>query len=83
MSCNIYISLLSYIPTIIPTTISPYPAPPMLPPLPQTPHIWQILLNLPQPYPTALLYLAQIPHSPLNICPILLSCISLDIPTTI
>ena len=25
ISCNIYISLLSYIPTIIPTTISPYP----------------------------------------------------------
>ena len=40
ISCDMYISLLSYIPTIIPTTISPYPTPPVLPPLPpDTPYM--------------------------------------------
>ena len=48
-----------------------------------TPHTWQIPLNLPQPYPTTLLHLAQLLESPLNLCPSLLSCDPLDIPTTI
>ena len=80
----IYIS--AYSPISLPS--SPLPSDLTLP-LPcshhyhQTPHIWQILLNLPQPYPTTLLYLAQIPHSPLNICPSLLSCIPTIILTTI
>ena len=83
ISCNIYESLLSYIHTIMPTIISPHPTPPVLPPPPQTPHIWLILLNLPHSYPTTLLHLAQIPHSPLSIYPMLLFSIPLDIPTII
>ena len=83
ISSNMYESLLSYIPPTMPTTISPHPTPPMLPLPPQTPHIWQILLNLPHSYPPTLPHLAQILESPLNICPSLVFCIPLDIPTTI